>query len=346
MSKIAIDSLPLVSGHASRGMGVYARNLIKNLGDNVDSFVFSDNKEKLKNYDILHYPYFDLFYHTLPFKKYAKTVVTVADVIPLIYPRHYPPGIKGKLNYYLQKYSLKGADAVITITETSKRDIAEYLNYPEKKIFVTLLAPNFKTKKLKISELLKIQKKYALPKEFVLYIGDVNWNKNLLNLVQAIKIVKTNLVIVGKSATNTDFNKDHIENKPLVDLQSMYGKDKDILRLGYVEDSELNAIWQLAKVSTMASYYEGFGLSVVEAMDAGVPVACSNTPALNEVAGEAALYYEPGDVNDIAGKISKLLKDGKLRMKYIKKGYEQVKKYSWKKTANETMAVYKKILNT
>ncbi len=351
MKKIAIDSLPLVSGHSSRGMGVYARRLIENIkligqsDFDVNEFNFIENKTKLQNYDLIHYPYFDLFYRTLPFYKPTKTVVTVADVTPLLFPKYYPPGFRGSFNFALQKKSLKGADAVITISETSKADIVKYLSIAANKIFVTKLASNFSIHKVAKQNLLHVQKEYDLPKRFVLYIGDVNWNKNLLRLIEAVKQSGEILVIVGKSATRTDYDKAHIENLPLRTLQENYSNDRQVRRLGFVEDDELNAIWQLATTYCMPSLYEGFGLSVVEAMEAGVPVLSSNTPALVETAGEAALYFDPEDVSDMSAKLVKITKDSTLRKSLISKGYDKAKTYSWRKCAKETLAVYKHVLN-
>lgn len=341
--KIAIDTLPLESGHAARGMGVYARRLIENLPKSIDSFSFSDNRERLKKYDLIHYPYFDLFYHTLPLQRETKTVVTVPDVTPLIYPKYYPPGIKGKINFFLQKLALRNVDAVITISETSKKDIVRFLDVPAEKIFVTHLAANFKVRKKEKSYLSKIKGKYGLPDEFVLYIGDVNWNKNLIRLIKAVKKINKTLVIVGKIAVSENYDREHIENAPLKEMQERYGKDKQVMRLGFVDDSDLNAIWQLATVYCMPSLYEGFGLSVVEAMTAQVPVACSRTQALVEVAADAALYFDPYSVKDMAEKLSALFKDQELRARLVAFGSRRAKLYSWKKTARETLEVYEKL---
>lgn len=352
MKKIAIDNFPLYSGHAARGMGVYTRNLIENIKDSreydliIRDFNFAQNHKALSSYDLVHYPYFDIFYHTLPVFKRSKTIVTIPDVTPLLFPKYYPPGFRGKINHILQRVALANVDAVITISETSKSDISKFLNFPPEKIFVTPLASNFRFIKSRPQELNRIREKYKLPKKFVLYIGDVNWNKNLLRLIKATKSIDTTLVIVGKSAVNTNYDHTHIENVPLLKIQKSFGDDKQIMRLGFIEDKELNAIWQLAGVYCMPSLYEGFGLSVLEAMEAGVPVACSSTPALVETAGEAALYFDPKNTNDMAKKISKILADSKLANALILKGKERAKNYSWKITAKKTIDVYLKCLGS
>jgi len=129
MIKVAIDKGPLSSGHAVRGVGAYTRELIKALHEKtkkrknlkIDAVDFE--KADLTKYDIVHYPYFHPFFLTLPFNKPAKTVVTIHDLIPLIYPKHYPPGIRGMFKFKLQKYLIKRVDGIITPSETSKKDI-------------------------------------------------------------------------------------------------------------------------------------------------------------------------------------------------------------------------------
>ena len=350
MIKVAIDTLPLESGHAARGMGMYTRNLIKHLEEeakndrtiNIDAISFKENKPELKNYDIVHYPYFDLFWHTLPIKKPSKSVVTIPDVIPLLYPVYYPPGLKGGLNLNLQKIALKNINRIITISETSKKDIIRHLGIAPDKIDTTYLAPNFKVKKSNIKSLQNISKKFDLPKDFILYVGDVNWNKNIIRLCQAAVSLKKVLVIVGKQATSGDYDNTHIENAPLKELQSKFSESKYIKTLGFVENDELNAIWQLASVYCQPSLYEGFGLPVLEAMDARVPVVASKTNAIVEVASDAALFFDPYDVLDMINKLKTVINNSKVRSELIKKGNKRVKEFSWKNTARETINTYKK----
>lgn len=335
--KVAIDTGSLSDGHAVRGIGKYTRELVKALQK--ENKRVKDFKLATDNYDLVHYPYFDLFFHTLPIIKITKTVVTIHDVIPLIYPDHYPPGVKGKINFYLQKLALKNVDAVVTDTETSKKDIERFMGLPQEKIHLVYLAP------AKIFKRLEVQKKYKLPNKFVLYVGDVNYNKNILGLVEACKIAKIPLVIVGKQALETNYDKDHIENLPLRELQERYGNDKDVIRLGFLHDEDLVSIYNLATVYCQPSFYEGFGLPVLEAMACGCPVVAAKTQALVEIAEGAAIFADPKNPEDIASKLKEVIGSLSIQFKYKKLGLEHVKKFSWEKTAKLTLDVYKKVFS-
>jgi len=348
MIKVAIDSGPLTGGHAIRGVGTYTASLIKYLrkikGLKVETVDFK--KSNLTNYDIVHYPYFHPFFITLPFFKKTTTFVTIHDLIPLIYPKHYPPGIKGKLRYFIQKILIKNVDVVITVSETSKKDIVRFLNIPQEKIKVIYEGPkkNYKPIPKDSDKLKEISDKYKLPQKFVLYVGDVNYNKNVLGLADACKLAKIPLVIVGKQAASEDFDKNHPENREFVKFLEKHAEDPEIMRLGFVPDGELAAIYNLATLYCQPSFYEGFGLPVLEAFTCGTPVLISKTQALVEVADDAAAIANPKDVRDIASKISELAKSPMARARLSRKGKERVKKYSWEKTAKQTAQLYSGIL--
>jgi len=134
--KVAINTSPLRNENRYRGIGIYTEQLVKSLGLLSASDFFCrlvEDKTIIEDDDLIHYPFFDPFFLTLPLKKAKPTVVTIHDVIPLIFPEHYPPGIKGSLKFQIQKFSLKSVKAVITDSENSKRDIVKYLNYPQEK---------------------------------------------------------------------------------------------------------------------------------------------------------------------------------------------------------------------
>lgn len=346
--KIAIDTSPLKSSHQFRGIGVYTKYLIEALKkyDKKNKYTFIKQPQKIKDqqFDIIHYPYFDLFWLTLPLEKPKPTVVTVHDLTPLIFPDKFPKGLKGRVKYQIQKHSLRGAKAIITDSQNSKKDIIRLVDFPEEKIDVVYLAPGKEFKKPEDGDLIfKAKRKYNLPERFVLYVGDVNYNKNVLGLIKACKKTRTQMVIVSKQVAREEFESSHKEDQSLVLLIKLYGKDPDIIRIGFVPTEDLVAIYNLATVYCQPSFYEGFGLPVLEAMACGTPVVAANASSLPEVCGNAAVMVDPGKVDKIAEGIKKVIDDKMLRKRLTKRGLIQAKKFSWEKTAKETTKVYQKV---
>ncbi len=345
--KVAISLPRLYKNHKFRGIGVYTDNLIKHLQERRDKdlliFVVDDGNFP-KDTDVIHYPYFEFFWQTLPFYKNKPVVVTIHDVIPLIFPEEFPKGIKGFIRLQMQKLSLRGAKAVITDSKNSKKDIIDYLGVSEDKIYPIYLSSSIANKKIPRNKLLSFRKKYQLPTQFILYVGDVNWNKNLISLIKVCEKNKLNLVIVGKQAADKDFDPEHPENKTLLRLQQIARENKKIQLLGFVSNEDLAAIYKLATVYCQPSYYEGFGLPVLEAMNLGCPVVCSNATSLKEVGGEAVVYFNPYNLQDMEKNIIKVIGDTKIREKLIKRGKVQADKFSWDKTATATLDIYKKVL--
>ncbi len=182
--KIAIDVSPLESGHAIRGVGFYLSNLKKSLLHYYpeNEYVFFKADQSLdESVDLVHYPYFDPFSLTLPFFKKNKTVVTVHDLIPIIFPKHFSAGIKGNLRWHIQKYMLAQTDGIIAISETTKKDILKITEIDKNKIAVTYLAAGDEFHGIRNQESIikEVKSKYNLPEKFALYVGDVTWNKNI-----------------------------------------------------------------------------------------------------------------------------------------------------------------------
>jgi len=184
-----------------------------------------------------------------------------------------------------------------------------------------------------------------LPKRFALYLGDVNYNKNLLNLAEACNIAKIPLVLVGKQTTDMSIDLSHVENQSYAEFLNRYSKDSNMLRLGFVPDEDLVAIFNLASVYCQPSFYEGFGLSILEAMACGTAVVCAKTQALVEIAGDAALFVDPHKPKDIAKKLGEIVKISQTKEDLVKKGFARVKEFSWEKAAKETIDYYKLIIN-
>ena len=348
--KIAIDVSPLQSGHKVRGVGFYLEHL-KNALVNYfpqNEYVFFSRGEKLpRDVELVHFPYFEPFFLALPLYKKYKTVVTVHDLTPIVFPNAFPRGIKGEIKWQMQRYALKKANSVITDSESSKKDIIKYVGAKESKVRVVYLAAGEYFKKLdeKALQTEALVKKYGLPKKFALYVGDVTWNKNLPRLIDAALDANIPLVMAGKSLVSQNFDKNNPWNRDLVRVQELAAKNKNIIRLGFVPDEDLVRLYNFASVFVMPSLYEGFGLPILEAMACGCPVITTKEGSLKEVAGEGAFFTDGYDVASIASALKKVLNDENIQKELTQKGLENVKRFSWKKTAEETIGVYRDVLS-
>lgn len=348
--KIAIDISPLQSGHKVRGVGFYLTNLKDALQRFYphNNYVFFSSKEEIPTtVDLVHFPYFDPFFLTLPFIKRHKTVVTVHDLTPIVFPEHFPAGVKGKIRWQIQKQALRMTDAIITDSYSSKKDIVNYAGISEKKISVVYLAAGDEFRQYDVSKVQYqvLHEKYNLPKKFILYVGDATWNKNLVNLVKAVRQGDIPLVMVGKAMKDVDIDRSNLWNKDLREVQDMIRDDKQFTVLGFVSTEDLVLLYNLAELSVFPSFYEGFGLPVLEAMACGCPVVTSDKGSLAEVVGDAAYIVDPYSVEGIAKGIAEVAVKKDLRNRLVKAGLEQAKKFSWKKTALGTMGVYETVLS-
>lgn len=349
--KVAIDISPLSSGHSVRGIGAYTRSLVNEFqkrsfssqNGNWDiNFEFFQNPKSPPKADVIHYPYFDLFFHTLPYKKNAPRIVTIHDVIPLVFPTYFPAGPKGYINLFFQKRSLKNTDFVICDSQTSKLDIADKLSYPRQRIKVIYLAAAEHFRRINNQYILKnTSKKFNLPRGFVLYVGDVNWNKNLEGLIKAIKIAKIPLVMVGSALTDSAIPQTKKINKLIKKLHL----EKEITKTGFIEDEDLVAIYNLATLTILPSYYEGFGLPVLESMACGTPVVCSKAGSLSEIAGPA-IICDPDNPADIAQKTTSVLNLSQRGREILaQKCQKHAFKFTWRQVAKQMVKIYQGAAN-
>lgn len=353
--KIAINIHPLKSGHKDRGIGFYTSNLIENLKKRSDIEVleFTDQRE-VKSADVIHYPWFDFFFHTLPIKKRFTTVVTIHDVIPLLFPKQQPVGLKGKYNFFLQKMSLKSCKNIITDSKVSQQDISKTFKIEKEKISVVHLAAKENFKLLSDTKVLHTKRKYNLPNRFLLYVGDANWVKNLPFLINAFSdllkdpdFADVKLVLAGAVFLKKVENIDHPELKSLKEVNRLIQSSSlsgNIIRPGNLDLDELVSFYNLATAYVQPSLYEGFGLTLLEAFSCGTPVITSNRGSLLEVGGNAAVYFDPTNRNQLVSILKEVIKSKSIQNKLSKLGFARAEEFSWQKVVEDTIEVYKKVL--
>ncbi|KKU44693.1 MAG: Glycosyl transferase group 1 [Microgenomates group bacterium GW2011_GWC2_46_7] len=341
--KIALCTSPLSTASRTRGVGAYTRELISALRSSflADEFVETTGNPYSVKADLVHYPFFDPFFLTLPWRFPKPTIVTIHDLIPLKNPTHFPAGKKGRLKWQVQKFRARRAKAILTDSDSSASNIHSLMGIPKEHIHVVPLASA--TSRTTLSLIPKLKKLYHLPDRYILYVGDVNWNKNLPGLIQAfakLDNASTHLVLVGKVFADEPNIPEYLAVKSAI-ADSL--KPKLIHRLGYVPSHHLGAIYREATLYCQPSWDEGFGLPVLEAMKAGCPVISSNRGSLQGVGGDAAVYFDPAK-DDLTLILESLLASSTKREALIAAGLLQAKKFTWEKTAKLTRDVYAQVV--
>ena len=338
--KVVFDVRHSDTAKAGRGIGVYGDELQRALKKQFqqDTFLLLEQGELPANTDIVHYPSIDFFRRSLPLRFPKKSVVTVHDVIPLKYPEHYPPGLKGKLKGAIQLARLRRADALITDAEATVRDIVRFTGFERSKITPIPLAP-----RSIFSRKIRSLRPLGLTGRFFLYVGDVGWNKNIIRLGLAIQKTAFPIVLVGRSFRQAPT--DHQELKEFNMFFSSFREHPQFIFAGYVSDHVLVQLYRRATALILPSRDEGFGLPVLEALAAGCPVVASDIPVLREIGHRVVRYIDQNDEHDIAEAMKQVVSLKTVdRSRLIRKGKEHAKQYTWEKTARETMRVYISLL--
>lgn len=276
-------------------------------------------------------------YSTMPTSR--PYVLTVYDLVQHYYPEYVAEKTLKRLQKYLPR-SLEKAEHILTISEASKRSFVEVMGVPEEKITVTLLAaeqifhdPVPATQRKAVAE------KYSLPADYVLAVGTLEPRKNLRTLLEAYATLKSDqrqpLVVVGGQGWSFD------QTKALI---GELGLTQEVIFTGYVPDEDLPAIYAGSTVFVFPTHYEGFGIPVAEAMAVGVPVICSNTSSVPEVAGDAARMFDPKNVKELAEALQEVLGSSRIQKQMAADSKRQGQKFSWVETARQTHAVYERVL--
>lgn len=335
--KIHIAQKDLHSFSAVRGIGVYTRELLRALHKHYPADEISLGELSHANPpDVIHYPYFDPFAHTLRPSGKIPFVLTIHDLIPLRFKDHFPAGIRGKIAWIQQQRAARQARHIITDSHASKADIIKFLDITPDHITVIPLGPNH-TAAVNKKLAAKIAGEYNLPPKYILYVGDINWNKNVIGLIKAFDTLKDkhiHLVLVGKVFGDQPNIPEYHQIQQAIKLSH---KPSQIMRIGFVPTHHLSVLYAKATLYVQPSWYEGFGLPILEAMKFGCPVLSSNKGSLPEVGGDAVEYCDP---SDLSRALIGLLKKPS-RLKQLKEqGIQRAKLFTWGKVALATHQVY------
>lgn len=321
-------------GHDSLQAGSFAPQALRSL---LTKGSFKSISLKLENsVDIIH-----ATDHLIPRVNHVPVVATVMDAIPLTHPEWaFTRGRRLKKHFWQQ--TLRWADHIITISNYSKEQLVSHLGLSEHQVTTIPLGvaqswfqrPTTEQKETIFS-------RFNLPEQFFLFVGTIQPRKNLSLLLTAHALLPDNvrravpLVVVGRHGWGC--------RKELQQLRR--GDEGSIRWLEYVSDADLIPIVGLSTALVFPSLLEGFGLPVLEAFAAGVPVVCANTTSLPEVAGEAALLFDPTNVSQLSQAMERIVRDTQLAKSLCALGRQRAEQYSWDQTARLTRDVYNDICN-
>lgn len=322
------------------GIENYTKYILKNISDKTDINI---QKPTTTNRYLAH-----LWTHfILPFKsgdilycpaniapifvpKNKKLIITIHDVAFLTYKKSFS---KFFYLYYssLIPFNIKRADEIITVSTASKKEIIKFFPYANNKITVIPLGID---KKYKIKKDLKKKKQ-------ILYVGSINERKNIIGVIESFeklpKELDYTLVLIGNF-----FNIFSLSNKMKKTLARAKKNSKITFKQG-LDDESLIYEYNISSIFILPSFYEGFGLPLLEAMACGTPIITSRISSMPEVCGDAALYVNPYDIEEISNKLKMLIDDKDLQEELVQKGLEKIKGYTWGNAANAHVAIFQKL---
>ncbi len=288
------------------------------------------------NLDLVHFPNFNV-----PVLYKGSFIVTIHDMV-----HHKISGHKKShwLHFQAYKYIINFAaqksKKIITVTNFAKREIVEYLQVPAEKIEVIYEAPSLDA--VPETAVVAVKQKYLLPRPYFLFVGTLERKKNIVTLAKAFDLflskskLDMDLVIAGKVD----------RHYPEIKDQALEIKHRNrIVFTDYVENYDLSALYQGAYAFITTSLHEGFGLPGVEAMQLGLPLLASNTEVFNEVYDNAAIYFDPMDIEDISEKMALVARDVAFHKQLQQKSLDRGALFNWDKPAEQTLAVYRSVLH-
>ena len=279
--------------------------------------------------------------HLLMPLRATPTILTVHDLIYRLFPSYHT-----RLNYWFLNAAMplfvKHANAIITVSESTKRDLVRLYGVADNKVTVIYEAASPDFRRASADEVAATKRRYGLPERYLLVVGTIEPRKNLIRLVAALRKLRLDypdltLVIVGRAGW---LYQDFFEDLEKLD------DPKAVLLSGFVPDADLPAVMTGATACILASLYEGFGLPILEAMACGTPVVCSRTSSMPELGGDAAHYFDPYEVEDIAAAIAAVAADPDVAEEMRQRGLQQAARFSWEQTADQTFALYERVMTS
>jgi len=288
------------------------------------------------------FPGVDLFHatdHLLPRLSRVRSVFTLHDLIFRFHPETHKPLNRWFLTFMMPRF-LQAADAVIAVSESTKRDAVRLYGLEEAKIKVIYEGVNPRFRPAPPETVSVVRQRYGLPESFILSVGTIEPRKNFASLLEAYHALRDQwpelkLVIAGK--------KGWLYEGFFRRLREL-GLEDEVILPGFVFDDDLISLYSDADLFAFPSLYEGFGLPVLEAMACGAPVITSNTSSLPEVAGDAAMFVDPNNVKALADAMKSVLENKQLSDELRAKGFKQAAKFHWESAARGTLAVYASVL--
>ena len=275
-------------------------------------------------------------YYLMPYRPGLPTVVTLHDLIPLLFPE--TVSWRARLLFRLTTWlALRAAQHVITVSQVSRQDLLAHFSLHPQQVTAIPHAPESHFRPQPREEVARVRRKLGLPSEYLLYLGINKPHKNLLTLVEAFARVTAQgptppLAIAGAWDPRYPQAKQRVRELGLEDR---------VRFLGPVAEDDLPGLYSGCTAFLFPSRYEGFGLPVLEAMACGAPVICAGTSSLPQVAGEAALFFHPDRPEELAAQLRRLLDDPSLARALAQKSLAQAARFSWQETARQTLAIYR-----
>ena len=281
-------------------------------------------------------------HYVLPPLVPCRSVVTIHDCIHLMFPQYLPNRLAHRYARISIAMAARRATRVLTVSESSKRDILRFVDSDPDKIDVIYNSYDERFGMEPAEEdVVRVRERFQLQDEFVLYAGNVKPHKNLERLIEAFQLVRKRgldhlkLVLIGDAISKYAALRRAVHRHQL---------HKYVRFLGYVPEETLAVMYRLAGVFVFPSLYEGFGLPPLEAMASGTPVVTSNASSLPEVAGDAAVLVDPYDPRAIADGIYRVLTDEALRRSMRAKGLERAAQFSWEQSVRRVRDIYSEVL--